>query len=70
MDNTPAARGKKANCFTVHDPFAEALYCRASFAEPVGDPDRIGCSLIIEMKSEDIRTAAGVLCRYRKENGQ
>lgn len=56
--------------FTVYDPFAEALYCRRSFAEAARAADKIGCTLILEMKSTDLLSAAGVRCRYRKEGEQ
>lgn len=70
MGTTPTPPSGDDVRFTVYDPFAEALYCRRSFAEAARDADRIGCTLILEMRSDDLLSAAGVRCRYRKEGEQ
>ena len=70
METTSTAPSGDDVRFTVYDPFAEALYCRRTFTEAARDADRIGCTLILEMKSNDLLSATGVRCRHRKEGEQ
>lgn len=56
--------------FTVYDPFAEALYCRPTFAEAQRDADKIGATLILEVKADDLLNPKGVQRRYRKQGAE
>lgn len=65
-EDTSASAGAH---FLVYDPFAEAVYCRRSFAEAARAADGLGCSLVIKSEYGNGRLLApeGVLCRYRRE---
>lgn len=56
--------------FTVYDPFAEALYCRPTFEAAQAAADKIGCSLIVELKGDDPLNPNAVQNRYRKEGDE
>lgn len=58
--------GLENSRFTVYDPFAEALYCRRSFAEACLVADNIGCSLIVEVPADAI-IGPRAIRRFRKE---
>ena len=55
--------------FTVYDPFAEAMYCRRTFAEAAAVAQGLGCSLLIQSRYGDgnLCTPEGVIARYRRE---
>ena len=59
----------EGSCFSVYDPFAEALYCRASFDAARQDADKIGCGLIVEVPSDAV-CGARAIRRFRKEGDQ
>ncbi len=61
-DPTPAVS------FTIYDPFAECLYCRASFNEAAKVADKLGCTFILEMRADDLLNPSAVLARYRKQD--
>jgi hypothetical protein len=56
-----------ALCYTIYDPFAEALYCRETFNAAAQVANGLGCSLIIAVTADDVLGAP--VCRYRK-NGE
>ncbi len=57
--------------FTIYDPFAECLYCRASFNAAAAVADKLGCTFIVEVRADDLLNPSAVLARYRKdETGQ
>jgi hypothetical protein len=64
-DPTPDVR------FTIYDPFAECLYCRASFNEAAKVADKLGCTFIVEVRADDLLNPSAVLALHRKdETGQ
>jgi hypothetical protein len=61
--------GLEDSRFTVYDPFAEALYCRRSFAEACLVADNIGCSLVVEVPADAI-IGPRAIRRFRKDGDQ
>jgi hypothetical protein len=54
--------------FTIYDPFAECLYCRASFNEAAKVADKLGCTFIVEVRADDLLNPSAVLALHRKQD--
>lgn len=66
----PQLPGFEDSRFTVYDPFAEALYCRATFDAACAVADHLGCSLILEVEAANLLRLEGLRRRFRKEGGE
>lgn len=64
----PQPHPTPAVSFTIYDPFAECLYCRASFNAAAAVADKLGCTFIVEVRADDLLNPSAVLALHRKQD--